>query len=956
MPSNITPAWSPKKKPTIIQTIKSKLFTASRYIRREFSARNLRVALVIAISLPLLSASITYAVTVFLPSQGGTGTGATPTYGQVLMGNGSGVYTPVSTSSLGITSGSSGSSGSSFSTTSASYFSSLGLAFSTTSTDYWKTQNTFESLTAGDGLTRTADDFDCDTATASSIGCIGTIDWAAFNSRLSTTTLALFDKGYFFSTTSTDYWLTQQSISSFSTTSALYFSSVGLAFSTTSTNYWLTQQALAGGGTGAATTSFAATYPVVIAANSSAITYSLAFGTTTANTFALTQTFTLAPIFSSLTGVLKGNGASAVTVAADGTDFSLIDVSTCAAGLGHVAVTAAGVFTCGNAFSTTSASYFASVGLAFSTTSTDYWKTQRIIGNVSTSTAESRGQLAAWSTTNGSPAQLYSVATTSGTVSSPLTGSLTCIGSCTLGIQNAVADGSTKGAASFVANDFDATSGNIGIDYTNGQAATGALKGFLTSADWTSFNSRLSTTTAGILAGQGLFHSTTSVAYQLTQPVILGNATSTTFFATLASSTSQYANNATTTNLQIRGLLTFNGVTGSTWAAFCTTITGSAALCDGDDASGGGGGGGVWPFTTTDTNFGVAVQSTTTPEWFKSALHASSTSRFESATIFGNFGIGTSTAWGRFSIMEGDTPFTQPLIAIGTNSSIYMMLSASSTAPVTGARFSVGTSSLPMTGIGEHWTATFNGPIYRTYSEIVCDNPVSLSGLTADSAITSTCGDFLFDEVNAGATNSNSDLFFTMNGKGFVELWAGATAANTALAAGGDGAAINPQTANGLLFNASSSPTFEAWIGASTTNATGTVFIAGFIQQTTGTSPNPGGGGMTLPGYYFFATSSPSGNWHAIARDNTGNAVMTNTGIASTSAVMRKMRVNVVPTATQTIAYYFIDDVLVAQNTVSVSGVRARFNPRITLAATGAGLAKVMLFGGVRVWSNYVAN
>lgn len=49
-----------------------------------------------------------------------------------------------------------------FSTTSANYWSTFGLAFSTTSTNYWKTQNTFEALTAGDGLTRTGDDFDFD--------------------------------------------------------------------------------------------------------------------------------------------------------------------------------------------------------------------------------------------------------------------------------------------------------------------------------------------------------------------------------------------------------------------------------------------------------------------------------------------------------------------------------------------------------------------------------------------------------------------------------------------------------------------------------------------------------------------------------------------------------------------------------------------------------------------------
>ena len=61
-----------------------------------------------------------------------------------------------------------------------------------------------------------------------------------------------------------------------------------------------------------------------------------------------------------------------------------------------------------------------------------------------------------------------------------------------LTIADAAADGSTKGAASFTANDFDASSGNISIDYTNGQASSGSTKGFLTSTDWNTFNGKIS--------------------------------------------------------------------------------------------------------------------------------------------------------------------------------------------------------------------------------------------------------------------------------------------------------------------------------------------------------------------------------------------------------------------------------------------------------------------------------
>ena len=62
-------------------------------------------------------------------------------------------------------------------------------------------------------------------------------------------------------------------------------------------------------------------------------------------------------------------------------------------------------------------------------------------------------------------------------------------------VGDAVANGSTKGIASFVAADFnDDGSGIISLDYTNAQAASGSNKGFLTSADWTTFNNKVGAT------------------------------------------------------------------------------------------------------------------------------------------------------------------------------------------------------------------------------------------------------------------------------------------------------------------------------------------------------------------------------------------------------------------------------------------------------------------------------
>jgi hypothetical protein len=102
--------------------------------------------------------------------------------------------------------------------------------------------------------------------------------------------------------------------------------------------------------------------------------------------------------------------------------------------------------------------------------------------NLPTASATNRGALSSadWTTFNG---KVTSVGGTSPIASS---------GGATpsISIADAAADGTTKGAAAFTANDFNAASGVISIDYTNGQAASASNKGFLTAADWTTFNNK----------------------------------------------------------------------------------------------------------------------------------------------------------------------------------------------------------------------------------------------------------------------------------------------------------------------------------------------------------------------------------------------------------------------------------------------------------------------------------
>lgn len=94
---------------------------------------------------------------------------------------------------------------------------------------------------------------------------------------------------------------------------------------------------------------------------------------------------------------------------------------------------------------------------------------------------------------------------TSRTISttSPLSGGGDLSANRTLSITNASADGTTLGVATFISSDFNASSGVISIDYTNGQEATASIPGFLSSSDWTTFNNKGNGTVTSITPNGG---------------------------------------------------------------------------------------------------------------------------------------------------------------------------------------------------------------------------------------------------------------------------------------------------------------------------------------------------------------------------------------------------------------------------------------------------------------------
>ncbi|AVT83659.1 hypothetical protein RPYSC3_47990 [Rhodopseudomonas palustris] len=358
--------------------------------------------------------------------------------------SGTGAISIVATSSFGLTTSSfvspnisqwtnnAGYVTSSFSTSSATYFSTLGLSFSTTSAAYFLSQN------RGAAYSTTSADAWLATKIFSQFSTTSADYWKTQNNFFSTTSATVFAAaGLGFSTTSASYYLTQYPQPSFSTSSAAYFSSLGLAFSTTSAAAHLASLDKGFFFSTTSASAFLALNRAQAWATSSADAYEatkIRTSTTTDNAWSGTQTFSIASstnIFGAGLATCNGStdklqwsagkfscgidqtaaGAFATTSAdfwkSQRDFFSTTSVayylqqnpqpsfSTSSAayfsslGLSFSTSSALAFLDAneGNAFSTTSASVFSAAGLAFSTTSTDYWRSVRDLFSTTSASA-----------------------------------------------------------------------------------------------------------------------------------------------------------------------------------------------------------------------------------------------------------------------------------------------------------------------------------------------------------------------------------------------------------------------------------------------------------------------------------------------------------------------------------------------------------------------------------------
>ena len=177
---------------------------------------------------------------------------------------------------------------------------------------------TYESgLTAGDGLTRTVNDFDCDTANSSNFGCLSSTDWSTFNNKQAS--------GNYITALTGD--VTATGPGSVAATLATVNSNVG---SYTNANITVNAKGLitaaangtAGSGNGLATSTPIVDTYVIYGTSASdvgaeaAFTYDDATNILTVGSLSLMTDLSVSnggTGASTLTGLLQGNGVSAVT-------------------------------------------------------------------------------------------------------------------------------------------------------------------------------------------------------------------------------------------------------------------------------------------------------------------------------------------------------------------------------------------------------------------------------------------------------------------------------------------------------------------------------------------------------------------------------------------------------------------------------------------------------------------
>lgn len=399
-------------------------------------------------------------------------------------------------------------------------------------------------------------------------------------------------------------------------------------------------------------------------------------------------------------------------------------------------------------------------------------------------------------------------------------------------IANAAADGSTLGAASFTAADFNAAGGNISIDYTNGQAASGSNKGFLTSADFTT----LSAKQAAIAFGTGVQTALGVNIGSAGAPVLFNAAGGTPSSMTLTNATGLPVAGSGTGVASLTAYAPIFGGTTSTGAVQSGTVGSSGQILTSNGA-------GALP-TFQNAAAGFANPMTTAGDLIYGASGGTATRLAGASGVLHSTGAATPT-WAAVNLaseVTGDLPLSN-VVQIGSNT-------------VLG---NVSTSTADAAALSEASLRdiVFNTKKYdRIYSTFLGGTSEFLSFTSGTAAIVTYSG-------VGGDTNHN----------GMVRMSAGTTTTGLAFLRTGNLSSIVP--ANGEI-------SYDAVVKTDATLSDGTDTYILYSGLSNDNAAEPAHGL-----YFRYSHSVNGGEWQFISRNSSAETAVDTNVLVATSTFYR---------------------------------------------------------------------
>lgn len=796
------------------------------------------VAFLLALSLLVVFLSpLAAKAQVTFPARGGTGTSTIPSYGQVLVGNGAGIYAPTATSSLGITAD--------VSVTYPLQTSGgvVSLLFGTTTANSWSLQNTFASLFATNASSTSATSTNL--AVTGAFNFLGTTitnvsTWfnGLFDTRLATKTTADLTEG-------ANLYFTSGRVASViagTTTTALAEGS-NLYFTNARADARINATSTLG-------TLLSAPNLATVGTISSGVWQGTAIGDSyltksgnwtgtfdgqegsyyldRANHSGSQLAFTISDFASSVAGIIAGTTTDAVDEGSSNLYFTNARARG-AISLTTTGTTGAATYDSGTgvlnvpqyAGTTYTATYPVTLtgtafGLGFGTTSSNTWAGTQTFTN------------------------------------SPVLGTLTGLVKAASGVlSDAVADTDYQVPLTF-GDGLTRTSNDIDCD-----TASGSVFGCLTSADWTTFNNKLSSalTKGHFLVGNdaGAAQATSTVFINSTGTLGLGTTTPSTLLelANASAPTIRLSDTSTSQGeVEVGGLEFYSSDGSSPGASVRAKITGYTA-----DANGRGG---YLTFSTISTNSGSAPLT-----------------EHMRITQGGLIGIGTGTPYSKLSVWgAGATSATRAFELVNSASTTLFIVNNAGSVGV-GTTSPYAALSVVGQTVASYFTATTTTASTFPYASTTALTVSGTNGLTLGSLSGLLKGTAGAVSIATAGTDYESPLSFTYpltRSTNTISLAFGTTTANQWSGLNSFSNSGTTTLAGGLYASLLGAPYFNA------TSTTATSTLAGGLVIDTNTLVAD-----YASGYVGIGTTTPGQLLHVSGASNPAIRV---TGTGSSAAYL----------------------------------------------------------------------